>query len=53
MNINFSIEEAVEKRVSVRNYSTQPVEEEKRAMIVDFIKQMDNPFQSKSELPFF
>jgi nitroreductase len=29
MNINFSIEEAVEKRVSVRNYTTQPVEDEK------------------------
>lgn len=53
MNINFSIEEAVEKRVSVRNYTTQPVEEEKRAMITDFIKEMDNPFNQKVNFHFF
>ena len=53
MNINFSIEEAVGKRVSVRNYTNQPIEEEKRAMLVDFINQMDNPFNQKVNFHFF
>jgi nitroreductase len=53
MNVNFSIEEAVEKRVSVRNYSTQPIEDEKRAMLIDFVKRMDNPFNQKVNFHFF
>ena len=53
MNINFSIEEAVGKRVSVRNYTNQPIEEEKRALLVDFINQMDNPFNQKVNFHFF
>lgn len=53
MNINFSIEEAVEKRVSVRNYSAQPIEEDKRAMLDEFIRQMDNPFNQKVNFHFF
>jgi nitroreductase len=53
MNINFSIEEAVEKRVSVRNYSNQPIEDEKRALLTDFLKGMDNPFNQKVAFHFF
>ena len=53
MNINFSIEEAVEKRVSVRNYSNQPIEDEKRALLTDFLEGMDNPFNQKVNFHFF
>ena len=53
MNINFSIEEAVGKRVSVRNYSNQPIEDEKMALLTDFLKGMDNPFNQKVNFHFF
>jgi nitroreductase len=53
MNVNFNIETAVKKRNSVRNYSTQPIEEEKRAMLIDFLKHVDNPFNQKVNYHFF
>lgn len=41
MNINFPIEEAVKKRYSVRNYSNQNVEEDKRLAIRSFINSIN------------
>ncbi len=47
MEINFSVEEAVSKRYSVRNYQEKEVETEKLNLIKDFINNLDNPFGSK------
>ena len=47
MKINFSVEEAVSKRYSVRNYQEKEVETEKLNLIKDFINNLDNPFGSK------
>lgn len=47
MNINFSIEDAVTKRYSVRNYSEQEIEGEKIESIKIFINSLDNPFGNK------
>lgn len=47
MNINFSIEESVKKRYSVRNYKEQEVELDKRKAIESFINSLDNPFGKK------
>lgn len=47
MNINFSIEEAVTKRYSVRNYQEKEIETEKLELIKAFIDSLDNPFGSK------
>ncbi|TJX15153.1 nitroreductase [Tissierella creatinini] len=50
--INFTIEEVVRKRYSVRNYNNQNVEEEKRLAIQNFIESIDNPFGEKVRFHF-
>ena len=52
MNINFSIEEAVTKRYSVRNYKDQGVEPEKRKEIESFVAGLDNPFGKQVDFHF-
>lgn len=52
MDINFPIEEAVKKRYSVRNYSDQSVEEDKRIAIRNFIDSISNPFGDKVDFHF-
>ena len=52
MNINFSIEEAVIKRYSVRNYMEQEIEEDKRKAIEAFVASLDNPFGKKVNFYF-
>jgi hypothetical protein len=52
MNINFSIEEAVTKRYSVRNYKDQEVEPEKRKEIESFVAGLDNPFGKQVDFHF-
>ncbi len=52
MNINFPIEEAVKKRYSVRNYSNQNVEEDKRLAIRSLINSINNPFGKKVNFYF-
>ncbi len=47
MNLNFSIEESVKKRYSVRNYKEQEVELDKRKAIESFVNSLDNPFGKK------
>ncbi len=47
MKMNFSIEEAVKKRYSVRNYLEQPIEEEIKAAVESFIASLSNPFGKK------
>lgn len=47
MNINFSIEESVKKRYSVRSYKEQEVEVDKRKAIESFVDSLDNPFGKK------
>ena len=47
MNINFSLEKAVTKRYSVRNYDKKEVEEDKINDIKSFINALDNPFGNK------
>jgi len=47
VNINFSIEEAVKKRYSVRNYKEQEVEPDKRKAIESFVDSLGNPFGKK------
>jgi len=44
LNIEFSIEQAVKKRYSVRNYSEQQIEAEKVKAIELFVDGLDNPF---------
>jgi hypothetical protein len=44
MNINFSVEEAVKKRYSVRNYAPQAIEADKNRAIELFVDSLDNPF---------
>jgi nitroreductase len=44
MNMKFSIEEAVSKRYSVRNYSDQVIEEQLKNEIQDFVAHLENPF---------
>lgn len=44
MNIHFSIEEAVRKRYSVRNYLDRPVEEGRESELKAFVETLDNPF---------
>ncbi|OPZ94455.1 MAG: Nitroreductase family protein [Firmicutes bacterium ADurb.Bin419] len=53
MNIDFSIEEAVRKRYSVRNYSGQKIEEDKRKALEVFIASLDNPFGKKVNFHYF
>lgn len=52
MNINFSIEEAVTKRYSVRNYKGQGVEPDKQQEIESFAAKLDNPFGKKVDFHF-
>ena len=52
MNIDFSIEEAVNKRYSVRNYDKQEIEEDKRKEIENFLSSIDNPFGKKVNYHF-
>ena len=52
MNINFSIEEAVKKRVSVRNYTEEVVEPDTKEAIESFINGLDNPFGMKVNFHF-
>jgi nitroreductase len=52
VNINFSIEEAVKERYSVRNYIEQEVEEDKKKAIELFINSLDNPFKKKVNFHF-
>ena len=47
MNINFSVEDAVKKRYSVRNYQEQEIESDKRKAIELFIDSLDNPLGDK------
>ena len=44
MNISFSIEEAVRKRYSVRNYADKEIEDDKKKEIQEFIDSLENPF---------
>lgn len=52
MNINFSIEEAVRKRHSVRNYTEQVVEPDTRKAIESFVDSLSNPFEKKVNFHF-
>ena len=47
MNIDFSMEEAVKKRYSVRNYEDKDIEPHKRKAIECFIDSLDNPLGNK------
>jgi nitroreductase len=47
VNIDFSIEEAVRKRYSVRNYTGGEIEDETKNLIHTFIQSLDNPFGRK------
>lgn len=47
MKINFSIEEAVRKRYSVRNYSDIEISEQTMSSIREFISNLSNPFGPK------
>lgn len=47
MDINFSIEEAVRKRYSVRNYRDEKIKTEEQSLIKSFVSSLDNPFGPK------
>ena len=47
MDINFSIEEAVRKRYSVRNYTDEKIKREEQSLIRSFVSSLDNPFGQK------
>lgn len=47
MNIKFSIEDAVKKRYSVRNYEKREIEQDKKESIKAFIDSLENPFGRK------
>jgi hypothetical protein len=47
MNIQFSLQEAVIARYSVRNYSNQQIEADTRQALEKFINELDNPFSSR------
>ena len=53
MNIDFSIEEVVKKRYSVRNYKDVGIEAEKINEIKVFIDSLDNPFGKEVHLHLF
>lgn len=44
MKIDFPVEAAVLKRYSVRNYSDQKIEEDRRKLIEAFVESLNNPF---------
>ncbi len=43
MKFNFPVKETVTKRYSVRNYSEQPIEEDKQKLIRSYIDNLENP----------
>lgn len=47
MKVNFSVDEAVKKRYSVRNYSDKDISEELKKDIDAFVLQLDNPLGVK------
>lgn len=47
MKIDFSVEEAVVKRYSVRNYKEEDIKDETQSRIESFINSLDNPFGKK------
>lgn len=47
MKIDFSVEEAVAKRYSVRNYQDKEIGEKEKRAIEAFINSLENPFGSK------
>lgn len=52
MNINFSIEQAVKKRYSVRNYNDKEIEKDKKEEIKKIIDSLDSPFGKKVNFHF-
>lgn len=52
MNIDFSMQEAVKKRYSVRNYLEREIEPDKRKAIETFIDSLDNPLGNKVNFHF-
>ena len=53
MEIDFITEEAVRKRLSVRTYTDQKIEEEKKKAIAEFAGSLDNPFGKQVRLHYF
>lgn len=47
MNIDFSIEDSVRKRYSVRNYSERKIDQDTRQSIESFVNSLDNPFDQE------
>ncbi len=47
MDINFSLEEAVRKRYSVRNYTDEKIKAEEQSFIRSFVSSLGNPFGQK------
>lgn len=52
MKVDFPVEGAIRNRYSVRNYLDKPVEQEKKELIADFVKKLDNPFGKKISFYF-
>ena len=52
MKIDFPIEEAVQKRYSVRNYKAQEIEPDVQAAIEAFVASLHNPFGEKVNFHF-
>ena len=52
MNINFSVDEAVQKRYSVRNYMKQELKADVKEKIESFIQSLDNPFHKDVHFHF-
>lgn len=52
MILNFSAINTIKKRISVRNFSDQPVEPEKQRAIRHFVETLDNPFNHKIQFHF-
>lgn len=53
MNINFSLENAVNKRYSVRNYNNKPIPIDLAKSIKEFSHTLDNPFGKKVNYHYF
>ena len=47
MRYQFPVEKVIKSRVSVRNFSNQPIEMEKFNQLSEFINHLSNPFNSK------
>ncbi len=50
---DFPLEEIIKRRVSVRNYSAQPLEKETKDKINDYIGKLSNPFAAKVTCKLF